>query len=187
MSPLDNTKYHPLPTLVLTLHKRFNAPPRLLAHHILVHHLAYQLLIGLQDCQLASNIDQIGVYFGATTHDLGKTLYPNELNAPGKQHEQAGQALLIQVGISAKRARFAALHSDITSERNIDELLVALADHLWKGKRNTALEELVIAERAQASQRDYWDVWVTISELCDRLAADSISRLAWHSQFTSTS
>jgi hypothetical protein len=187
MNPLDNTKYHPLPELAIALHTRFNTPARLLAHHILVHHVAYHLLINLQRCQLAENIDQTAVCFGAATHDLGKTMYPNQLNVPGKQHEQAGQILLIQVGISAKQARFAALHSDITSERNIDELLVALADHLWKGKRNTALEELVIAERAQASQRDYWDVWVTISELCDRLAADSISRLAWHSQFTSTS
>jgi hypothetical protein len=60
---------------------------------------------------------------------------------------------------------------------SLEELLVALADKLWKGVRNSALEERVIDEVANATGRSRWDLFVELDSLFEEVAADGSSRL----------
>ena len=54
---------------------------------------------------------------------------------------------------------------------------MALADTLWKGKRNSQLEELVIQNLAIRSNQDYWDLFVEMDSCFENIAADGDSRL----------
>jgi hypothetical protein len=60
---------------------------------------------------------------------------------------------------------------------SLEELLVALADKLWKGVRNAQLEERVINEAAKALNRDRWDLFVQLDSLFEDIAADGAARL----------
>ncbi|MEM8642558.1 MAG: hypothetical protein AAGG51_27630 [Cyanobacteria bacterium P01_G01_bin.54] len=63
----------------------------------------------------------------------------------------------------------------------MEELLVALADALWKGKRQTELETLVIEQVALRSGGDYWTVFMALDSCFEAIAADGQQRL-WRSQ-----
>ena len=71
----------------------------------------------------------------------GKIIHVDEMSGPGHRHELAGERLLIAQGISEKVARFCVTHAAWDdSDRTVEDLLVALADKLWKGKREEGLE-----------------------------------------------
>jgi len=59
----------------------------------------------------------------------------------------------------------------------LEELLVALADKLWKGVRNPKLEERVIDLVAAALGRSRWDIFVELDTCFEAIAADGSSRL----------
>jgi hypothetical protein len=59
-----------------------------------------------------------------------------------------------------------------------EELIVALADNLWKGKRHPELEHRVMTEIAALSQQDYWEVFVDWDSEFERIAATGDARLA---------
>ncbi|WP_431962932.1 hypothetical protein [Actinacidiphila sp. bgisy160] len=81
--------------------------------------------------------------FGAATHDIGKALHVAELSAPGSAHERAGRAQLLAQGVTPRLARFAATHGSWTDAAvTMEDLLVSVADKVWKGKRVTELEDL---------------------------------------------
>src|SRR5262245_33566156 len=130
----------PLPDEAKRLCQALNAPERLIRHLTLVHHVAGALLesvaVEFPDLQ----VDAAAVAFGAATHDLGKVLHPNELTAPGRLHEQDGPPLLERHGVPPNLARFARTHGTWQSEPvEREDLLVALADKIWKGQRDEAL------------------------------------------------
>jgi hypothetical protein len=146
----------PLPDDVAALLDRLRAPPRLIAHLKLVHNVATQIVTGICRQWPALEFDEPGVLYGAATHDIGKILHPEELSAPGSRHEEAGALLLLQHGVSSWRAHFAWTHGQWCNVPRplIDDLLVALADTIWSGKRNLDLEQCIAAEIGQAVGED---------------------------------
>jgi hypothetical protein len=62
-------------------------------------------------------------------------------------------------------------------EVGLDELLVALADTLWKGVRRADLEERVVDLVADRLGATRWDVFIDLDTLFEAIAADGPSRL----------
>jgi hypothetical protein len=169
------TAYHPLPDEVVALLETVDAPPRLAAHLRLVHDVACQLADWFEP-QCA--FDREAVLFGAATHDIGKVLHPAELSGPGSLHEQAGYELLLEHGVPERLARFARTHASWHEPGiQLEDLLVSLADKVWKAKRVQDLEDLVV----QRLPGEAWEAFMALDDVLDRLAADADARLAFQS------
>ncbi|WP_370947278.1 HD domain-containing protein [Amycolatopsis sp. cg5] len=167
----------PLPNQATALLETLPAPPRLVAHLRLVHDVA---------CDLAEWLfpvlpfDREAALFGAATHDIGKILHPAELSGPGSEHERAGYELLLEQGVDEDYARFARTHASWHSpEIRLEDLVVSLADKIWKAKRVPDLEQLVVDRIAAVGGREKWQVFMELDDLLDRLAATADRRLAY--------
>jgi HD domain len=184
-----NAPYAPLPSEVLDICRAVDAPPRLMAHLILVHDVAITLVEELLNAFPDLKLDREAILFGAATHDIGKAAYPQELTAPGKLHEAHGQALLLSLGVSEHRARFALTHGNWQEGANttIEDIVVALADNCWKGKRNAELESELTSFLATATHQPQWQCFATLDTIVEKLAADADRRLAWQQQFPARS
>jgi HD superfamily phosphodiesterase len=167
----------PLPMRAAEVLRAVQAPPRLVAHLRAVHDVAAQLVAWAVKRGLP--VDADAVLFGAATHDIGKALHPNELSGPGSEHEPAGRDLLLAHGIAPELAKFAATHSTLSTDSTLDELLVSLADTVWKGKRRTDLEELVVARLAAESGREVWDEFLELDTLLTEIADGAEERLEY--------
>ncbi|KPL91939.1 hypothetical protein SE18_00905 [Herpetosiphon geysericola] len=177
-------KLHSLPNQASLLLDQLQASPRLIAHAIVVHDVAQQLVSALREKWQKVAIDRDQVAFGAALHDIGKIHYPEELSSPGHLHEAAGQAMLIAAGIDAQLARFCLTHAAWrTQSLALEDLLVALADTCWKGKRQQALEEQLITHIQVHYPEQAWEILLFVDELIEALAAQSDQRLAWQAQF----
>jgi hypothetical protein len=154
------------------------APPWLVRHHDLVVE-AMQLLADRLTAQLGLAFDRELTLVGAGIHDVGKVLYPEEMIAPGHQHEPAGQQLLLTQGVPARVARFCVTHAAWDDDAcAIEDLLVALADKLWKGKREEPLERRVMAVIGRLTHREPWEIFDSLDAICEAIAADGADRLA---------
>ena len=183
--PLANSDFRPLPSDVESLLSRAAAPPRLIAHLILVHDVASRLVERIAGTFPNVAFDKDAVLFGAATHDLGKAVHVEELVQPGKAHERRGLDLLHDMGISEERARFAFTHGNWDTLQNVslEDLLVALADNCWKGKRLEQLEIRTVHLLSSVSGRPAWDCFSELDDILGSLAADADSRLAWQAAF----
>src|SRR5208283_544475 len=121
--------YSPLLPDAGELLRRIGAPPRLVAHLILVHDVARKLLSELRAAFPQLQADDSAILFGAATHDIGKVKHPKELSHPGTLHEVDGAALLQGFGVTPKLARFARTHGDWQHAGSIEDLIVSLADN----------------------------------------------------------
>ncbi|GHH71669.1 phosphohydrolase [Kitasatospora indigofera] len=170
----------PLPAEVAALLQRVDAPPRLVAHLRAVHDVARQLVDRVGQRCPALSFDREAVLFGAATHDIGKALHIAELSGPGSLHEAAGQELLLAHGVSPERARFAATHASWDAVGiGIEDLLVSLADKVWKNKRVAGLEDLVVAALARAGGRPGWEEFLELDEFLTRIGDRADERLAY--------
>ena len=116
---------------------------------------------------------------GVAFHDTGKILHPLELLEKGNRHEAAGETLLLSQGIDPKIARCCRSHGQWQQlECSFEELVVALADNLWKGKRNRELEERVIAKVARMSMQDDWDIFVSLDDRFEEISRGGDLRIA---------
>jgi hypothetical protein len=123
-------------------------------------------------------VDKRFVRLGVAFHDAEKILHPEELIAKGTNHEAAGEALLIANSVDPSLARCCRSHGQWdTMDCCWEELLVALADTLWKGKRSTLLEEKVIQKTATLGQKDYWELFVEMDACFEAIAAEGDVRL----------
>jgi hypothetical protein len=155
---------------------RLGAPPRLLRHVALVGEAGERLLELAAALHLP--VDAALVRVGIVLHDAGKILISAELDAPGGEHEPRGQELLLNHNVSPSLARICLSHARWSEMPvSLEELLVALADKLWKGVRNPQLEERVINDAAKALHRDRWDLFVQLDSLFEEVAADGAARL----------
>jgi hypothetical protein len=189
---LDDTggrpSLRPLPAEAAELLHRVDAPPRLVAHLRAVHDVAVQLLDWIAARHLDLGISPQAVLFGAATHDIGKTLHPAELSAAGARHEEAGRELLLAQGVDPGRARFAATHAAWVSEAvGTEDLLVSLADKIWKNKRVPGLEDRVVAALAQASGRPLWEEFLDLDSVLARIGDQADERLAFQMSYPTTS
>ena len=129
--------------------------------------------------ELGVTFDRERVLAGAALHDAGKIVHPKEMQAPGSRHEPAGEQLLLANGVDPAIARCCVTHAswngpDIT----IEDLLVALADKLWKGRRDDALERRTLGMLERATGRPAWEVFAAFDAICEAIAADGPARLA---------
>lgn len=182
---LDELGLRPLPDEAMTVLARFDTPPVLLAHLILVHDTAAQLVEFLAQTWPDLNFDRRAVVLGAAWHDIGKVAHPAELSEHGSAHEAEGARLLVEAGISPELARFARTHGRNAAEPDIalEDLLVALADTAWKDRRSEALEGRITAIIAAALDSPEWEVFIALDDAIERISAPGARRLAWQAQF----
>ncbi len=86
--------------------------------------------------------------------------------------------------MDAELARFAGTHSSWgTPGVGIEDLLVSLADKIWKNKRVSGLEDLVVAELAHASGRAAWEEFMNLDEILTRIGDGAEERLAYQMSY----
>jgi len=175
----------PLPPEVDELLRQLGAPPRLVAHLTLVHDVACQLTARLDATWPTLPYDRMAVRLGAALHDIGKIAHREELSQPGHAHEVAGEELLRAHGYADALARFARTHRRWADEPapQPEDLLVALADTWWRGKRDADLEAAVCRWVAAQTLTAEWEAFATVDDLAADVTAEADARLAWQQQF----
>ncbi|WP_330461255.1 HD domain-containing protein [Streptomyces sp. NBC_00820] len=174
----------PLPERVAALLARVEAPPRLVAHLRAVHDVAAQLALWTEQHCPRLEFDTSAVLFGAATHDVGKAVHLAELSGPGARHEEAGRELLLAEGVEARLARFAGTHASWTApDITVEDLLVSLADKVWKNKRVPELEDLVVARLAGADGRPAWQWFMELDEVLTAIGEGAERRLAYQMSY----
>jgi HD-like signal output (HDOD) protein len=108
------------------------------------------------------------------------------LTGPGTTHAVLGQQLLEEHGFPADIARYARTHETWAEDPDVtpEDLLVALSDYLWRGKRDAALEGAVTSWIADAVSAAPWAVFLDFDDIATDLAQDAPRRLHWLAQFT---
>ncbi|HUY77331.1 MAG TPA: HD domain-containing protein [Ktedonobacterales bacterium] len=172
----------PLPPPVSDLLARLGAPARLNAHLTLVHTTACAIITRFDIAWPDLAYAREAVRFGAAIHDIGKIVFPNELTGPGREHEAAGVSLLRAHGIAERLARFAQTHGQWGDDSLLEDLLVALADHWWRGKRAERLESLICRQIAQQREAPIWQVFMTLDDIAADVTRDADQRLLWQNQ-----
>jgi hypothetical protein len=145
-------------------------PPQKLLNHIALVNEAAQLLVA-KYLELGLLVDQTFIHLGVMIHDIGKVQYPQELLAPGQSHETNSERLMLSLGVDPALARCCVSHAQWRRwDCSLEELTVALADKLWRGKRVPELEQVVINEISkqlckQSDQQPNWDQWHLFVEM----------------------
>ncbi len=156
--------------------QELGASTKLLLHVKLVGEAAELLISKLHE--LPVQFDENFFRLGIALHDAGKIIHPQELIAKGNNHEADGEKLLVSHGVDSKLARCCRSHSQWeTMECSFEEICVALADTLWKGKRNSQLEELFIQMLMTRCNQDYWQLFLEMDSCFEAIASDGDSRL----------
>jgi len=173
--------FHELPPEVLEILAKYAAPPRLVAHLIVVYDVAVRLIEQLAVSWPLLEYDQHCVLIGAATHDVGKIVYPDELTGPGTLHEEIGPQLLLENGVPETSARFARTHAQWKQDVSVqlEDLLVAFADTIWKGKRDTFLEQEIASQIASQCRKETWAVYLKLDDIADELAQGAHGRILW--------
>lgn len=154
------------------------APARLIKHHQLVVEAAEEIIAGLNNNFPNLNCNYALVLSGAAIHDAGKIIFPDEICGSGKRHELEGEIYLINLGVPPNIARFCRTHACWNSDDvNLEDLLVAVADVLWKGCRQEQLETLIIKEISASIQKDFWSVFMAADSLFERISDGGTDRL----------
>ena len=164
---------------------RLNAPIALLRHNRLVMEAAHELIsrtlrLMNESCpQTSCVIDCDLVEALVHYHDAGKITVPEELTQPGRRHEAAGWEILTQNGVSGRLAHICYSHSMWwwRGHDHVEELFVALADTLWKGKRNPTLEECFVSEMIARPATTRMDLWKKFDEAFEAIADGGDDRL----------
>ena len=156
--------------------EKLGAPGHLLTHVKLVGEAADLIL---EKCEeLSVPIDAEFVRIGVAIHDTGKIIHTHEMTGPGSDHEPEGEKILIDNGVSPKIARCCMSHARWQEmECCIEELLVALADKLWKGKRVESLELEVIDRVSNILGKERWDIFPELDSQFELIAAGGDERL----------
>lgn len=155
----------------IELLKKLEAPSRLIRHHLVVLEAANILIEKLKIAfpELVCNYNL--VLIGTAIHDVGKILYPKEINISGNKHELEGEKFLIERGIKPEIARFCRTHAQWNHccDRELEDFLVALADNLWKGKRTKLLEEKIISTITNKTNSDYWQNYLILNDIYESI------------------
>ena len=152
------------------------APAHLKLHVRLVGEAA-DLLI--QKCnELNILIDENLIRIGVAIHDIGKIVHVNEMTGVGSEHEPEGEKILLSKGIDPKIARCCLSHAQWKNmECSLEELLIALSDKLWKGKRVQELELQVIDRVSELLGKGRWAVFEELDTQFEHIASGGHERL----------
>mgnify|MGYP002637651384 FL=1 len=114
---------------------------------------------------------------------LEKTEIRTELYESGKKHEIVGKQILIKNGFSEEESRFAFTHGNWQEENlTLEDLLVSLADKIWKGKRVQELEEKVGLLISENIKLDYWIIYEKLDKIIEQISGGSDKRLLWQNE-----
>ncbi len=156
--------------------KKLGAPRRLITHVKLVDEAAQKLIEEFESLKVP--FEKSIVEVGVAIHDAGKIVHQNELNEKGNEHEPTGEKLMLENGVSPVHARCCLSHARYEEmEVSLEELLVALSDKLWKGKRVENLELEVIDRTAVKLGKERWDLFSTLDSCFEEIAAEGDNRL----------
>ncbi len=157
--------------------REMGASGHLIKHIDLVGEAAEILLRKCEEMHVP--IDSEFVKVGVVIHDIGKTIHSHEMSISGSLHETEGEKILLEKGVSNKIARCCLSHSQwYEMECSLEELIIALSDNLWKGKRIESLELQVIDNIALALSKDRWDVFSELDSQFELIANDGDNRLS---------
>lgn len=159
----------------LELLRRLGAPPRLLFHVELVAEAGETIISELQS--LGIRLDEDFILSGIVLHDVGKTVHLSELSQGGELHGETGRSLLLQEGVDPRLAEVCVSHSAWNEAKTVEELVIAVADKLWKGKRVADLEDLMITRVKDALQLEYWEVFTRLDTCFEEIAGGGDERL----------
>jgi len=172
-----------LPKELTELLEILNAPVRLKRHLSIVHTTASEILTQLKVEWPVLKLNHKLILFGAATHDIGKTAITSELYESGKRHELTGMTILLNHGFTNEQSRFALTHGNWQDEcLEIEDLLVALSDKIWKGTRLDDLERLLGQKLSSILNCDYWDVYVKLDSILSQVALGADEKLNWQGQ-----
>ena len=178
----------PLPQDIEKLLRVVDAPPRLIAHLRVVHDAALTITAGIAVHWPNLSYDKQAVLAGAAMHDIGKIIYTNELTEPGDEHEIVGPDLLVQHDVPAHYARFARTHGQWKRDQaaTLEDLLVALADTIWKGSRDSTLETRISKTIALLNNEEAWSVFLKLDDLISEVVETADERVLWQGQFSAS-
>ena len=152
------------------------APEHLLRHVELVGEAADLLITCFGENRVS--LDDGFVRVGVVLHDAGKIEHPQELAGPGDDHEPAGERMLLAAGVTPAVARVCLSHARWRAMAvELEDLVIALADKLWKGVRAPELEERVLREATVRSGRAFWDLFVPFDSCFEKIAEGGHARL----------
>ena len=172
-----------LPKEIQLLLESHQAPERLKRHLELVHDVASMLIDGITVKWPDLQFDHVAVLFGAATHDIGKLQCINEIYEKGKEHEELGYQLLIKLGYTENLARFARHHGSWNNKkRELEELLVSLADVTWNGIRINELEERVVQKIAERLDAGFWEIYPDLDSILSVIATGADKRLMYQGE-----
>lgn len=172
-----------LPPKILSVLQNLQCPNLLERHLTLVFNVSRDLVKKLTLAFSDLNINEYEVFFGAGTHDIGKIIERNELYEKGKKHEETGYKILVDYGIEENLSRFTKTHGDWLSENlKIEDLIVSLADKIWKGQRIDDLEEKLVHKISIAQNIDYWIVYSALDVIISEIVIGADVRLNWQNK-----
>ena len=161
----------------LELLNSLKAPQKLIEHAELVSEAGNKLIQKLNE--LGIEFDGLFIQIGIIIHDAGKIIHSDELTGKGNLHEPAGEILLLENGVQAKVARCCLSHARYGEmDVSFEELIIALSDKLWKGKREPDLELRVIDAVANMLDQDRWDLFSELDTCFENIAAKGDDRLS---------
>ncbi|WP_437193326.1 hypothetical protein [Planctomicrobium sp. SH527] len=86
--------------------------------------------------------------------------------------------------MSPDLARFCRTHGAWSQESlSLEDLLVALADTIWKGQRLEELKMQIVNQIVEKTDLESWLVFQELDELLTEIASCGDERLAWQAQF----
>ena len=172
-----------LPKEIENILVKYNAPEKLKRHLRLVSFTADNLIFYIQREWINLYLNEELIKFGAATHDIGKVIEVKELYQSGKKHEAIGQNLLIENGFSQAYSRFAYTHGNWKNENlKLEDLIVSLADKIWKGKRVFELEEMIAKRISNELNVDYWNVYQVLDTILQEIEISAQKRLNWQNK-----
>ena len=152
------------------------APAHLKLHVRLVGEAA-DLLINKCN-ELAVPLDANFIRIGVAIHDVGKIIHINEMTGIGSEHEPEGEKILLNKGVTPQIARCCLSHAQWAEmECSLEELLIALSDKLWKGKRVQKLELEVIDRISNSLGKDRWALFEELDTQFEFIASGGHERL----------
>ncbi|MFG2846389.1 phosphohydrolase, partial [Kitasatospora sp. NPDC048296] len=106
--------------------------------------------------------------------------------APARSHPRGVDRECPTAGwnfITEELARFARNHASWNAPGiSTDDLLVSLADKIWKGKRVTDLEQLLIERLCETGRQQPWEAFAALDDVLDHIAQDAERRLTFQAE-----
>ncbi|WP_061249109.1 HD domain-containing protein [Leptospira alstonii] len=154
----------------LNFQKFLNAPERLINHHIRVLKTFDSILLELP-LSMKMTIDKKLGQILCVVHDIGKIYIPEELYEPSHLHEKFGKEFLSSWGIDSSIYTICETHGEWRNySTNLEESLAILSDRLWRGARDSELEEMITYLLCEKTNQSFWDIYLFLDSIFKKIA-----------------